>query len=307
MKKKLLVLVCFCGLLLPQFINAQGPFPFPTEHAVWTFTTVSGVIGPNDYYTIYRNFVQGDTLFNSKVYTKAYRQKLCTCTCSGSGPFTTTTQNKVLIGGVREENGKVYFSTFGQPPFNQYYRPVLDTLLFDFTLKLGDTILYGDYQLAVTKVDSTMDGRKRIHLLGYVLNNIPREFSWIEGIGFYGLLETIPYISFSTYYSGFCFSDDPSNPCPLPPTCTLVATTDPVLLEQVSIYPSLAQELVHITLGQAFSEVQLQIFSATGSLVRTVRQFGNTAEIDVSSLPQGAYLFVFESTEGVPVSKWYAR
>jgi len=297
----------FFILLAPFVLSAQGNFPFPKENAEWQFTTVHPILGPNDAFDIYRNFVEGDSVFNGKLYSKAYFQPLCGCICTANGPFNPANQQKRLIGGVREENNKVYFTTFGQPPFDHYYRPVGDTLLFDFTLQLEDTINYGGYSLRVTQTGTNPDGRTYVRLstpIDTVWGEPATVIHWTEGIGFWGLLETIPYLN-GDYYDNYCFSDDPLDPCPIP--CAVTGTATPELETQVKIYPSFAQETVQVELGNGFSKLNLQIYSAQGSLIRSVHEESNTAEINIKNLPVGAYLFVFEASPGVYVSKWYLK
>ncbi|MBC7774194.1 MAG: T9SS type A sorting domain-containing protein, partial [Phycisphaerae bacterium] len=237
-----------------------------------------------------------------------YGQSVCHCICNGNGPFEQWPgQPTYLLGGVREENGKVYFTRFGKPPFDHYYHPVGDTLLFDFTLQLGDTINYGGYSLTVTQTGADLEGRKYVRLrtpIDTVWWEPPTVLDWTEGIGFWGLLETIPYLN-GVFYENNCFSEDPLDPCPIP--CAVTGTTTPELETQVKIYPSFAQETVQVELGAGFSELNLQIYSAQGSLMRSVHQESNTAEINVQNLPVGAYLFAFETSPGVYVSKWYLK
>ncbi len=307
MKNKHLSHTLFFILLAPFVLSAQGNFPFPKENAEWQFTTRHPVLGPNDEFDVYRNFVDGDTVFNGKHYSKAYTEWLCTCICTSSGPFNPGYQQKRLFGGVREENGKVFFTTFGRPPFDHYYRPMGDTLLYDFTLQLGDTIHYGEYPLTVTQTGADFEGRKYVRLstpIDTVWWEPPTVLDWTEGIGFRGLMETIPYLSGELYQSS-CFSDDPLDLCPIP--CAVTGTVTPELEKQVKIYPSFAQETVQVELGDGFSALNLQIYSAQGSLIRNVHQESNTAEINVKNLPVGAYLFVFEASPGVYVSKWYLK
>ena len=306
MKHKHLSHILFFILLAPFVLDAQGNFPFPKDSAEWQYMRVYPHLGPNDWFIAYRNLVDGDTVFNGKHYSKVYHQQLCDCIYGGNAPLGPVNLQKYLLGGVREENSKVYFTTFGQPPFDYYYRPMGDTLLFDFTLQLGDPIVYAEYQLAVTEVSFSPEGRKYMALSKLtVQGEPPTNIFWTEGIGHLGLLETLNKLSGQCYYVSSCFSEDPFNPCPMP--CSLTGTATPELESQVKIYPSFALETVQVELGNGFSGLNLQIYSAQGNLISSVHQEGNTAEINVKNLLAGAYLFVFEVSPGVYVPKLYLK
>ncbi|HAD11306.1 MAG TPA: hypothetical protein DCF33_02590, partial [Saprospirales bacterium] len=232
-------------------LDAQSNFPFPMDYAEWHYRTVTPIIGPNDMFRHQRNILDGDSVFNGKLYAKVYSQTLCECDCSSqNGNYTTpwSGQSKNLLGGVREEAGKVYFTTFGKPPFTSYFRPVLDTLLFDFTLNVGDSLDYAlGIRFAVTKVDTTSEGRRRVHLFTYN-GPIPKTAIWVEGIGYdWGLFSTANYVKDYTYFTGFsCFSTMP-DVCGIP--CALTDISEVDQEGQISIYPSFAMSEVFLELG----------------------------------------------------------
>lgn len=294
--------------MTPICLFGQGNFPFPTGYAEWQWITVSPVIGPNDEYTQIRNFIEGDTIFEGKQYSKAYRQTLCRCFCpSTNAQFSPAANQSVkLIGGVREEAGKVYFSTFGQAPFNAYLRPVVDTLLFDFTLGLGDTLVYGGHTLTVTEISMTTEGRKRINLMS-LPGGIPKQASWTEGIGDVGLLESISRLEGSAFYTGnSCFSAGQPSSCTV--RCALsTAISEPETVEHILIYPSFARETANIEVGDGFSGITLQVFSADGRLHQSIRHEANTLVLNLRDWPAGLYHFVFEKTSGQRVSRRYVR
>lgn len=308
MKFKIFLFTLQLAIYVPFLIKAQGNFPFPTGYAQWHHTKVDPVLGPNDAYSISRSFLDGDSIFNGKLYSIVYSQNLCGCICTGNGPFNVANQQKWLTGGVREENGKVYFTRFGKPPFDHYYSPVGDTLLFDFTLETGDTIQYGQYPLSVTETLFNTEGRKIIKLSTFIDTvwwEPPMEVSWTEGIGLtVGLMETFNRLE-RQVYSSECFTENPLDPCYVP--CAVTATNSPELPAQINIYPSFASETVQVELGDGFSAINLRVYSAQGNLLQSHYKEGNKADVNVKNLPAGAYLFVFESREGLNVAKWYLK
>jgi len=129
--------------------------------ACWTYT-ISGIN--------YQTYLNGDTVIAGISYKKVYN-RLPMGNSSNSCPYISGGYD----GAIREENGKIYANIDNQ------YRNYGDLLLYDFTVKVGDTIhvKFGnpDY-LVVTKIDTVtlLNGEKRKRFI-FPFN------SWIEGIG----------------------------------------------------------------------------------------------------------------------------
>ena len=298
----------FCFITLHSS-SAQGNFPFPDTYAEWHFRTVSPLIGPTDYFSHKREIMEGDSVFHGKTYHKLYSQLLCVCDCnSQNGPYTQpwSGQSKSLMGGVREEAGKVYFTTFGKQPNDGYFRPVVDTLLFDFTLNQWDTLNYDlGVKFTVTKVDSTMEGRRRVYL--FAQNGpIPKTVVWIEGMGYdYGLLNSSVYVKDYQYFTGHsCFTTSAGG-CSIP--CAVTSVTDQATLEELLIYPNLAENELFLELGDGFNRIKGYVYAVDGRLITTLDAIGKSATLQVSDWPRGMLYFVLEKADGRTAARPYVR
>lgn len=119
-----------------------------------------------------------DTTINGKLYHKLYQST-----------DTLFTEAK-LCGGIREENKKVYFYPI-DPSLYWYDNLAKELILYDFSLKLGDTIRaidsfrIGDSDLKVVNIDSTLtvNGYRKTIKFGDT-DGFPFPWAvWVEGIG----------------------------------------------------------------------------------------------------------------------------
>lgn len=310
MKKLLSCLHCgsLCLIFL-QSSSAQGNFPFPDTYAEWHYRTVSPLIGPTDYFSHRREILEGDSVFQGKTYHKLYTQLLCVCDCNTqNGPYTQpwSGQSKSLMGGVREEAGKVYFTTFGKQPNDGYFRPVVDTLLFDFTLNQWDTLNYDlGVKFTVIKVDSTMEGRRRVHL--FAQNGpVPKTVIWIEGMGYSsGLLNSSVYVKDYQYFTGHsCFSTS-AGVCSIP--CAVTSVNDQASLEELRIYPNFAENELFLELGEGFDRIKGYVYAVDGRLITPLDATGKSATLQVAGWPRGMLYFVLEKADGRTIARSYVR
>jgi len=264
---------------------AQGPFPFPRV-AEWIVYKVYGIIGPEDYFVVYRDYVSGqDSVFEGKTYTVAWRQDLCSCTCVEPGYGPSFNQVPFILGGIREEAGKVYYTRFGGDG-TTYFRPVHDTLLFDFTVQPGDTILYANQtSLAVTDVTEDLEGRKTIHLKILPLG-VPR--TWVEGQGSAGLFETLEWFN----QNGSCFSVEQPSTCPVP--CEVVTAVGEPRAERgiISVRPTLATDWVEVDIPLDWQAREAVIYGSDGRLLARYPDLREDGSLDVSALPPGVVYLV---------------
>jgi hypothetical protein len=281
------------ALLLAAFrpLTAQGGFPFPMDSAEWVVYKVYGIIGPEDYFVVYRDFVNGqDRVFEGKSYTIAWRQDLCSCTCVTPGYLPAANQAPRLLGGIREENGKVFFTVFGGDGAT-YFRPVHDTLLFDFTAQPGDTIPYGETQLAVTDITTDNDGRKTIHLR-ILPFGVPR--TWVEGQGSAGLLETLEWFN----QNGSCFSEELPSSCTIPCEVTTALGDPGPVMERIAVHPSLASDQVTLALPDSWTRADIACFTPDGRMILGHTDVPSGQTIDVSGCPDGLVILVAVDNDG---------
>lgn len=274
------------------FSFAQSNFPFPTVYGEWVVFEKRAFIGAEDTYTVFRNIMQGDTVFKGKVYQKIYAQNLCQCLiCTAPANYESTPdQTPWLQGGVREENGVVYYTGFGGTG-DVYFNPVIDTMLFDFTLEVNDSFPYAETSFKVVSTDTTADGRRVINLVN---QEIPYPMQWVEGIGCDRGLFGFSLFSWLSH-EDFCFSDDPNNSCTIP--CGITSINDPSDQTLIKIYPNSVTDRLTIEWsgGQA---ANLTVFSADGKLIREVRQMSSGNQVDVTSWSNGIYIIHLQFPDG---------
>lgn len=285
--------LCFTALwavAVCQTSLSQSAFPFPTAHAEWIVYKVYPIIGPTDEFLVYRNFVDGDSIFMGKTYTRVFRQNLCRCICSVPDNYLPIAAQTTLLGGVREENHRVYFTKFGAGNGQSYYNPVTDTLLFDFAAQVGDSIPYaGNTTLVVDLVDTASDGRKQIH---FKVHPPGYPGVWKEGIGSAGILETTEFF----FANGSCFSDQVPSDCPIP--CAVTAVEDPMAQPRFRVTPTLASDVVRIESADPSEQYSVQILSSTGVVLDMHKGIVPGDPIHIGHLPSGILVFYIRSSQG---------
>ena len=168
---------------------ARTYHPFPTQNAMWTemyyYPDEDGHAPVFHCYALKDN----DTTINGNLYHKLYHST-----------DTIFTEDK-LVGGLREENEKVYYYSIVPVSFSPEYKFTdipkdSEVLLYDFSFKIGDTVCnYGPNNslirvtngppLILVKIDSLLIGseyRRRFNF-GESTNDIIMFTSWVEGVG----------------------------------------------------------------------------------------------------------------------------
>ena len=170
----------FFFLLSGIGLTAQTYHPFPTKNTMWTEMYFNPY--PNEF-SKFHSFAlkDNDTTINGKLYHKIYH----------SNDTTFTEAN--LCGAIREENKKVYYYSIESLTFPfTGIKAKTEALLYDFSLKLGDTIMSDSFRIShpdrlkVFKIDSILIGSeyRKTYSFGYL--NAPSEMpyaTWVEGIG----------------------------------------------------------------------------------------------------------------------------
>jgi hypothetical protein len=204
MKKQLLVLLLI--LVLPFILKAREYHPFPTKNTVWAeFFYPGGGHYPNMYH--YFSLKDNDTIIKDNHYQKLYFS------------YDTIFTEDKLCGGLREENKRVYYYSIDTLTCLNRPMPVdSEVILYDFNLKLGDTITGPKFRvrnpgkLILNKIDSMfIDNEYRdVYTFGYPAGDIIKEAQWVEGIGcLRGLMADIGYIFNNDMKSDLiCFIQD---------------------------------------------------------------------------------------------------
>ena len=254
-------------------MQAQEYLPIAQKGNEWhTFETAVWQI--NNYV----NWCSGDTLIGNVRYMKIMG------TVNDSYPIFYTL--------LREEDGKVW---------KRYSIAHPETLLYDFTAGVGDTLRIGDFaeEMVLDSISMVQIGDvdRRKFWFGLEYDNLGRpraKETWIEGIGSdYGLLWTGYFNVFDGWHCLLCFHQNGELIWENPEYgfCTYTAVEENKDSE-IFIFPNPAKEKVTIE-GIEASEVQ--VYNALGQMVKTVLR---TNEIDMADLPQGVYLVRIRYGEG---------
>lgn len=185
-------------ILFSASINAQKYVPFPTNNATWNVFYAS-----KDYNefkidtTLLQYVLQGDTIINNITYKKVSRN--------------IGTQSAPVykgVGGLREENKKVFYIGLSYQEKFGDVSDGKDILLYDFNKQLGDTLSFhyalGKVNSIIKKIDSVQIGteyRKRYN------------DCIIEGIGdvkdgLFGIITPIPTCICFQEWHLMCFSQN---------------------------------------------------------------------------------------------------
>lgn len=199
-RKLILLLTCVLVLKLSGQTNA-----YFLNNPVWEIIEADGSNFPCVKYTTYNYFTNGDTIIGAftykKIFTKGqgyYSWQSPTPGFCPNPPFTFNSGIPVFF--LRSVGKKIYIKPFSNP----------DTLLYDFNLKVGDTLppTYNNWisnVIKVTAIDSifTLNGyMKRFHLVG-----CPNQYL-IEGIGHSGGLSEVIGLSVNGSWNLNCYSQN---------------------------------------------------------------------------------------------------
>lgn len=262
--------------------------PVPTSNVMWRENATGYQCSCCSDYQL---TVTGDTVINAMVYHKLkktgikYQEDVL-------GYCTNSIQNPInqYAGCFRNDtlNKKIYFV----PPF-----ATADTLLYDFSLAAGDTVLtylstpFG-LDWVVTNIDSVNSGgvyRKR-----FELNNcLPYSLYIIEGIGStYGFLS--PFICPAPYYEYIynlsCFSYNNITIYPDSSTaCDVVSPVNDISANnKFSIFPNPANG--HLYIETDLFSYTVNIINATGQIVLSEKNIAGNSMINIENLARGMYL-----------------
>lgn len=202
MNKRLLTLLFFV-----VSFSAQGQtsvyHPFPDSNAVWNFQYWLWFGCPQSLMDRFENYsyvLNGDTTIGSQQYHKLYTP-FVELNCASETPHHDTG----YVGCIRQDTvaRKVYFV---------YPNDSVDSLLYDFSLQVGDTVrgmlspifAQPDTVIAIDSILVGSDYRKRWYI------NSAYSVYLIEGVGSdYGLIESSPgYITDAAVYTLICFKQN---------------------------------------------------------------------------------------------------
>ena len=255
-------------------MQAQEYLPIAQKGNEWhtLSTTLFG-------YSNYVNWCSGDTIIGDVRYMKIMG------TLNDGYPH--------LFTVLREEDGKVW---------KRHLNTSEETLLYDFTASVGDTLCFGEPGASFVLDSISMvqigdvDRRKFWFGLEYDgLGNPRAKETWVEGIGSdYGLLWSGYYGVYDGWHCLLCFhqygelvwQNPEYNTCSYPYDA-IEENKD----SEISVYPNPVRDRVVI---EGIEVAEVEVYNALGQIVKT---FQGTNEISVADLPQGVYLLRIADTE----------
>ena len=304
--KKLLSTIVLSSLLC---ITCSAQFnvyhPFPDSNAIWGEELGDGSCGCGGTTYVYNFVVNGDTVVNGKTYHKVYKNDgyiIQDCTCFG--PYAVLWEGSTnFFGAYREDTLKHIYACCTSDLGTQ------DSLLYDFTLKVGDTLRqynshsnFSPQPYTVNSIDSVLVSgsyRKRFNLK---INNdtmIGRIPSIIEGIGSTQGLFDLMCDPFEIASQLDCFSQNrktlwsyfPNDSCDLYYLGTPTMKQPPV---NISIYPNPANGIFNIEVKSegVIDKSIVEVYNVLGQQVHSQAIVNSSSFIvDLSSQPNGIYFY----------------
>src|ERR1700739_886515 len=202
MKKKYPLIFFIVFISLTTRAQFSVYHPFPDSNAYWKESSSSSAI-PGSFCASYGYTLSGDTLINGKVHHKLYH--VGGYYSSGTICWSTLSHSRSFYGAIREDSMKrVYLCCITGSTTK-------DSLLYDFNLKVGDTLKQFNSQVVISyvhSIDSIMvDGAYRKQFVISSNAAQPHQIidSIIEGIGsLQGLVEPIaPVFEYACWLNCF--------------------------------------------------------------------------------------------------------
>jgi hypothetical protein len=183
-----------------------------------------------------------------------------------------------------------------------------ETLLYDFTASVGDTLCFGEPGASFVLDSISMvqiggvDRRKFWFGLEYDgLGNPRAKETWVEGIGSdYGLLWSGYYGVYDGWHCLLCFHQYGELVWQNPEYNTCTYPYDAVEENkdsEIALYPNPVRDRVVI---EGIEIAEVEVYNALGQRVKMVQ---STNEINVSGLPEGVYLLFITDAKGISQTK----
>jgi len=271
-----LVLVMFLITFLSNIAYSQVGNTIVDTNSVW-FINMEYVIEnpiPINYYV----HLKGDTIIDLKHYTKVWTNN-----------DLSLTDDMELYGLIREENQKTYFRYFHSPT-NAFSN---ESLQYDFSLPIGDSIRFIDYWFTNIMIDSVeVNGNKYKEMK---LSDRYDTISLIEKIGNIegGLLYTMKLFNdgcinnlLCYYNNDKCLYTNPEfNYC-------FLSLDNPIKTEEEEktiIYPNPVKDYLNIESKEIISKIE--VLDIEGRLLISKENINNiNYSTNLDSLSKGVYI-----------------
>ena len=267
-------------------MQAQEYLPIAQKGNEWhtLSTTLFG-------YSNYVNWCSGDTIIGDVRYMKIMG------TLNDGYPH--------LFTVLREEDGKVW---------KRHLNTSEETLLYDFTASVGDTLCFGEPGASFVLDSISMvqigdvDRRKFWFGLEYDgLGNPRAKETWVEGIGSdYGLLWTGYFNVFDGWHCLLCFHQNGELVWQNPEYNTCTYPYDAVEENKetgISIYPNPGNNTFNIC--TALQNACVEVYDMSGRMVYWQEITENVTSINAEGWPSGGYVWrVVANGKEAECGKW---
>ena len=270
-------------------MQAQEYLPIAQKGNEWhTFET--GVWQINNYV----NWCSGDTLIEDVRYMKIMG--------------TLNNGNPNLFTVLKEEDGKVW---------ERHLNTSVETLLYDFTASVGDTLCFGHPgncfvldSISMVQIGG-VDRRKFWFGLEYDGSGNPRaKETWVEGIGSdYGLLWSGYYGVYDGWHCLLCFHQYGELVWQNPEYNTCTYPYDAVEENkdaEISVYPNPGNDMLNIR--SALKNAFVEVYDMNGRLIRSQTLTENVTAIDAEDWAEGVYVWkVISNGKLAETGKWIKK
>ena len=297
----LIVLICLSGIGQSQ-INS-----YFNNNPCWQIQ-YKNEIASNCYKTdLYNYFINGDTVIGSYQYKKVYKKgtHYLQCYCPVPPPTINpcfappppTIYGAGLSFFIRSVGKKVYVRNATNMICTSCSG---DTLLYDFNLKVGDTLpktmnnpSFSPFIVTVADSILTSNGWMK----AFKLNGNPN-YNFIEGMGYSaGLIEPMPIMLCNCASRLECYSQNNTSYYPASgPSCLL-----PTGIKEIPnsynpiIYPNPSEGKYFIWIPDFSTNSKIEIYDLNGQLIRSYSPISESLELDIQKEKDGIYLLKYIS------------
>ncbi len=310
--------IIYVGLILMVQISTafncfgQSYEPMVVEGARWrVFLITPNAIPSYPYTSVYEYFIDADTTINAVEYKKVFYRELESANQNYKAPFLPKSES-MIIGYLREDTlqKKVYAIVLG----NSFSCPLeQETLLFDFSLTIGDTlrsclIFSGESSLLDTSyaykpgglTTPTFHFTDHVKVMSY--NTTFGDLFLIEGIGSsWGLFESL--FSFDYQYKLDYYCRGTEGECEI---VTGISSTD-FINKKIKLWVQDEKLYLKVPDFLMTSDIIIELYDINGQKIISKNEIDNrgldhiqeeninyfpdiTQELDLGNLPSGVYI-----------------
>jgi len=297
-------------LLLPFIAFSQSYIPIPADStAEWrvkmTYHYKSNICLQVDDVKYY---FMGDTVINNLIYSKLYKSGIKYQVPLGPDANCDTTIyhfTDSYVGAIRNDTGKVFFKSVYKNP---------ETLLYDFTLNIGDTLLRPFFNFGVNTVYAidTVTISNRQHRRFFIKttdtltnSSIIDSMNYItEGIGATTGLVEQP--NFESANELLCYAEHHTPIYPIGCSCVLnVGLNEIKAYDQkgkIKLFPNPTMGVITFEFDNMnYNSLELTIYNVLGKQVGSYQIYGSESKykVNLSRLENGLYYYKIMSKTGL--------